>query len=871
MALMASRLALGWERAWQAFWPVLAMAGGVLAVLLSGVLPLLPGWLHLTVLLVLAAALLAVALRASRAWRWPSRAEALARLEGGGPGAHRPLTASADRLALGAQDPVSRALWRRHQALMAARARTLRVRPPRPRLAARDPRALRLVPLLLLFAALAAAWPDPVGRLGAALSPRLGAPVPPAVAQVWITPPAYTGQAPVYLEAHAGESPGAGAPAPAGGAGVPTIGPPALTVPAGGTVLALVRGGRGPAMLDLGAADDPRPLESAGSGGQRLEREVATGSRLRLTQGGAVLVDRPLRVSPDAPPSVAWTDDPSGDSRGRLTLSYRADDDHGVIDLAVTVRAAGEQVLGAPVDLALPPGATPGRTAVRDLSAHPWAGTPVTLALEATDARGQTGRSAAVALTLPERRFQHPVAQAVVDMRRALVMRPERAEAAAVGLSVLAEDRPAYGDSLAVFLSLKAAAARLVRAPDGRARTEDLALLWSIALALEDGTLTLARRELEQARQALREAVEDGADRAELARRLEAVREAMNRLMRDLAEALPLVNLPDLRLPMPEGTEMFSPEDVERMLDRLGDLDNLGAEEAARALLDQLDRMLQQLESARPPTAAEMRAMAEAAEMMQRLRDLAQRQRGLLDETFRQDRRGADRFGQPPAPPRPPGAPQPPQALPMPGAPGDSMQQWFDRQPPLSNQTPPAPSERLRDLEERQRALREALEDLMADLGDRTGQVPDQLGAADLAMREAEQALAQGEAGAAARAQGRALEALTQGQQQAMGQMMGPGGQPGPGGFGLLPMAPGQGLGPGGRPGLPGMMPRPGLGRDPFNRPAAGAADDDSVEVPSEPDTRRAHDILRELRRRANEADRPALERDYLDRLMDRF
>ncbi|MBB4314893.1 TIGR02302 family protein [Roseospira marina] len=862
-----SWVALALERLARVAWPALALTGCALALMLSGLLPHLPGWLHLGVLILGASLIVGAAVRGGRRWRRPTRAEAVRRLEGGPGQAHRPLTAAGDRLGLGADDSLSRALWRRHQATMTARARALRPRLPDPRLAGPDPRALRIVPLVLLFAALMAAAPDPLARLAAALSPRLGPSIPSAVAQLWITPPTYTGRAPVYIETTSDPSSEAVAAGASGSDARAPVSATPLTVPAGSTVLALVRGGSGPATLSFGSDHAPAPLDPTGEGGQRREQAVTSGTQLRLTQDGTTLIDRPMAVAPDRPPRVAWRALPESDSRGHLRLEYRATDDHGVTDLVAAIRPTGGQALGDPIDVALtPPVATPramtdrsadadavdgARTETRDLSAHPWAGTPVTIQLKATDAAGQTGESETISLILPDRRFDHPVAQAVADLRRVLVTRPDRARAVANGLAALAADRTAYEDRLAIDLGLSAAAARLALDPEGMAQAADLDLLWSIALALEDGTLTLARHDVEQAREALRDSLERDAPRAEIQERLADLREALDRLMRELAESMPLATLPPMALPMPDGMEPFSPQDIDRLMDRLSELNDLGADEAARAMLDQLESMLRQLESARPPTAAEMQAIAEATEIMRRLQDLVQRQQALLDETFRTGPGAADRT--------------PPDVLPIPDGPrpGESAQEWLERQFGADRTpTPPTPpSEAARALEERQRALREALEQMMGDLGEMTGQVPEALGQADIAMREAEEALGQGDTGAAARAQGRALDALTQGQGQAMGQMMGPGG---PGGlFGFMPGGPG-------RPGPMGPGFRPGPGRDPFNRPA-GSGTDDSVDVPSEPDTRRAHEILRELRRRANEPDRPEPEKNYLDRLMTPF
>ncbi|WP_299439832.1 TIGR02302 family protein [uncultured Rhodospira sp.] len=854
-----SRLALTGERAAQRLWPAASLVGVVLAILLSGLLPALPWWAHLGALLGLATIVALALAHGLRGWRWPTRRAALRRLEATAPPGYRPASETADRLALGAGDPLSRALWRHHQATLRTQGRGLRVMPPRPGLARRDPRAFRILSLLVLAVALVAAGPESLDRLARALTPGLGGPAAPVLAQVWITPPEYTGQPPVMLETGSGPDDNGGG-ADEGRVGTPSAvlgtAPDAapLAIPAGAEVVTLLRGGSGQGRVDFGASGPPRDLEPAGEGGQSLTTALPdAAARIRLTQRGHTILDQPLLVVPDRPPRVAWTALPRAESRGRLGLAYRPRDDHGVTAVVLQIRAASDQVLGAPVDLDLPPGEDGAeQIETRDLSAHPWAGTTVTVRLQAKDGAGQVGLSEPVSILLPARRFSHPVAQAVVDARRHLVVHPERARPVGARLSAMAEDYASRDESLAVYLTLKAAAARLLRRDLGRAVDADLELLWSIALAIEDGTLTLARRDLREAREALREALDQGAPREEIQRRLDQLREAMDRLMQALAEAMPLADMP--LMAMPDGADLMTPQDLEHMLNRLGDLSDLGADDAAQALLDQLDAMLRQLESARPPTAAERRAMAEAAEMMDRLRDVVTRQQALLDETFRQ---GQESTGA--TPPRWPD--RPPEAR---RQPGESLEDWFRRQPPLSNQAPaPRATPETQRLGEQQRALRRALEDLMTDLGERLGRIPGALGEANMAMRDAEQALAEGRADAAARAQGRALDALTRGQGQAMGQMMG---QPGSGGagFGMIPARPG----PGGVPGFPG--PRPGFGRDPFNRPM-GAADDGSVEVPSEPDTQRAHDILRELRRRANEPDRPTPERRFLDRLMDAF
>ena len=60
---------------------------------------------------------------------------------------------------------------------------------------------------------------------------------------------------------------------------------------------------------------------------------------------------------------------------------------------------------------------------------------------------------------------------------------------------------------------------------------------------------------------------------------------------------------------------------------------------------------------------------------------------------------------------------------------------------------------------------------------------------------------------------------------------------------------------------------------DPLGRPLTngGAYEQGDVKIPDNNVMQRARDILEELRRRAGERDRPQIELDYIDRLLQRF
>jgi Domain of unknown function (DUF4175) len=70
-----------------------------------------------------------------------------------------------------------------------------------------------------------------------------------------------------------------------------------------------------------------------------------------------------------------------------------------------------------------------------------------------------------------------------------------------------------------------------------------------------------------------------------------------------------------------------------------------------------------------------------------------------------------------------------------------------------------------------------------------------------------------------------------------------------------------------------GQMPPDSVDRDPFGRPlsADGTYDQGDVAIPDATMMQKSRQILDELRRRAGERSRPALELDYIDRLLRQF
>jgi uncharacterized protein (TIGR02302 family) len=808
--------ALVWERLWPSLWPALAIAGVFLVLALFDLPPRLPGVLHAALLLVTAVLLAWALFTGLRRFRLPDRGNERRRIERASGLSHRPLTALDDRLSIGAGDAATNALWQAHRARMAAQARRLTVGWPEAGLVRRDPFALRVaLGLLLLIGAIDAGqdWPQ---RLWRAVTPSFAAGGPAAAVglDVWVTPPDYTGLPPQFLPAGTAEAP--------------------IAVPTGSTVLAQVHGGRG--LPHLRVDDQATEFGRVDESNYKGSATLTAGSRLAIEQNGYTLGTWPIAIVPDLPPKIDFVKPPQRTQRAALRFEYQASDDYGVESAKAVITRPGD-ASGEVLALDLPLPGTHLKAAhdasYQDLTAHPWAGLPVDIKLEAVDAIGQTGDSETIRVTLPERAFHHPVARAIIEQRKQLTLDPTQREIVAETLSDLSVRPRLFNDDKVVFLALRTAQARLMLDKQRGAIAPIQQLLWETAVRIEDGRSSLVQRDLRDAMKQLQQALAQNAPDAEIERLMRELQQAIDRYLQALAENMQRQGDQDQR-PL-DPSQMLSRQDLQNMLDRARELARTGSRDAARNMLSQLQEMLENMKMARPGQMQNGQGQA-----MRQMQEMMRRQQQLLDRSFRQSRQGQ-----------------------QPGQQGQQGQQGQGQrgqngQPQGGGQPGDG------DMAGEQDALRRQLGEMMRQMGEQSGDIPQSLGRAERAMRGAADALQRGQPGNAIGPQTDALDQLQQAARSMAEQMMGQSGNGQP-----------DGSEPGDREGQRQSE------RDPFGRlnaqdHANGGVDDGGrMRMGDGPNSNyaveKAKGILDELRRRAGERSRPEIERDYIDRLLKQF
>ena len=753
--------------------------------------------------------------------------------------AHQAIGAQDDRL--GNDDPFARALWAEHQRRLANQIGELSTGTPRSRLPDRDPYGLRVAIALLLVTAFGYSFSGTSGRVSDAFTRHDDINAADIRVDAWISPPAYINAAPVFLTGQANRSDG-----------------PVRTVE-GSEITVRVGSAPDKATISYSGADGAEnPIEPTAPGpttGDTTSPLHSTVFTYKPRVDGTLSVETasgrmefPIVITPDEPPVLAFTDEPRRAANGALELAYSITDDHGVVGANAEIVPLEKQgpnavpLYEAPeYKLTLPRrGAKDGEaTASQDLTEHPLAGQKVAITLVGTDGAGQEGRSETIETVLPARRFNEPLAAAIVEHRGLLALDAHNLPRIFDLQDALMLAPEETIPNLTHYLLFQSVRGRLENARSESDLREAIDYMWGVALQIEDGNLSLAARKLRDAQQALADALENGASDEEIAKLMDELREAMQDYLSELARQAPNQQAQQNQM----SQNMLRQRDLDNMLDQIENLARSGARDQAQELLSQLQQMMNNLQAGRQQQQQQQQG-GPMREQMDKLGELMRQQQQLMNETFNLDQQQQGRPGRPLQ-----------DGQQQQGQQQQGQQQQGEQQPGQGNQ--PSMEELLQQLQQQQQALRDQLQQMQKELEGMGMQPSEGFGEAGEAMGDAEGNLGGGQPGDALGDQGRALQALREGAQDMMNQMMQAMGQQQPGN-GQQPGPYGQGnSGPD--------------DRDPLGRPRASNGPDfgNRVKVPDEIDIQRAREILDAIRKRLGDRLSPEIEKQYLERLLD--
>ncbi|NNE51944.1 MAG: TIGR02302 family protein [Sulfitobacter sp.] len=841
----------------RALWPVMTVVLLVLATLMLGLQDLVPVevvWGAGAAAGVLA---LAALIYAARQFHMPRRDAAMARLDESLPG--RPIQALLDDAAIGGEDDASMAVWRAHKARMAARAEAARPVPGDLRVSDRDPYALRFVAILAFAVALIFGSIWRVGSV-AEMAPGGGDLAGGPVWEGWAEPPRYTGKPTLYLNDQESS---------------------ALELPAGTLITVRFYGEVGALMLSESVS---------GRSAEGLD-PADPNQDFAIVQNGTISIAGPngraweIAMRPDAPPEVEVLGAPEVSALGETRLPFAARDDYGVeagearitLDLVALDRAYGLTVDPDPrpgITVPLPTPIAGNRAAfeenlIDDFSKHPWANLPVRITLGVLDAAEQKGETPAEEMILPGRRFFDPAAAAVIEMRRDLLWSRSNASRISQVLRAVSYRPSEVFRTETTGLRLRRLIHRLevhARYGLGEEAQENLAEdLWGLALELEEGVLADALERMRRAQERLREAMKNGASDEEIAELMDELRRATEEYIQQLQrQQAQNQQQQQNQQGQPQGDSMqMTQDDLQRMMDRIQELMEQGRMAEAAEALQQLQELMENMRVTQGQQGQQGQSPGQQA--MEGLAETLREQQGLSDQAFRdlqeqfnpganqgesqgnEGRNGGQGRGQSHEGQQGQGR-------------GDEQGegQGQDQRAENGQQGEGGQNPGEMSLAERQEALRDELRRQQGRLpgqGSPEGDAArDALDRAGRAMDEAERALRDQDLAEAIDNQAQAMEALREGM-RSLGEALAQEDQN---------RQPGQGTA---------ESDRRADNRDPLGREQGGNGSS-STEGPLAmgPDNAdRARRLLDEIRRRSGETERPELERDYLNRLVERF
>ena len=531
-------------------------------------------------------------------------------------------------------------IWQEHLRRKLAALTRLRVAPPSSTWRSFDPLALRLPVLMAALAAFLLGTGSLVSNLQNAAV--IAAPVPPkpVVLDAWLKPPAYTGKPPLLLSSPAMVE--------------KLKADNDLTVPEGSVLNLRVTGASKPdvAFFSPGETETPVKLDNAklekNDGALTGDVTLARPVTVRISDGSSELATYHISTITDEAPKIEILEDPKAAERGKLEVKWHASDDYGLKSVTAEIGLADEQADGVtgfdnngvflydPPDFKLtlkkPNAKDDTETPAADLTSHPWAGLYAEITLTATDGAGHQTTTEPKRFKLPERDFIKPLAKALVEQRKRIVLDPQAAPDASTMINTMLLYPVDIASNSGLIINLAAVNNRLANAGATDDVVEVVKDMWPLILAVENGQLDDARAELKALAEELKQALRDGSSQEKIDELTRRMREAMNRLLDKLQKEGQSRAAQGLK---PQGQQgpSVSQDQLQQMLNQMNKLNKDGDKNAAQDMLSQLDQLLQNLQPGEGKSADN--GQNGQRDDMNALSQMMRQQRKLMDQTQR--------------------------------------------------------------------------------------------------------------------------------------------------------------------------------------------------------------------------------------------
>lgn len=798
LRIFITRLILLWENMAKTIFYMLFLLIIFTGLSLLNLFSFLPYWLHIFALFIFLGFVILILLNMFQHFKWPSINDCARRIELDNDTKHRPISAIFDKPGINSDSN----LWEEHYKNMLSLAVSLKKLKLRPVFSIIDPLFLRLPVLLLFLFVYFAYYNVLIDRVEAAIMPQLETKKDNKIGIFtgWLTPPEYTKKQPILL----------------------LKSEDTISIPYGSVLSARIHGGHGKSVLQMGESE-VKDFVKIDDENSSIESIINADVNLSIIQNKKVLFKKNIISISDNVPKIDFIEKPKSTIKGVLDIDYIFSDDYEVTRLYAKV------FLIKPIEFSLineirfnipfqnsDELQTLGKY-YHDLTEHIWAGLPVKIMLNAEDYIGQIGQSEVVEILLPEKKFSNLIALSIINQRKNLAWGKEKPFVVGTIIQEISKNN-LLDSKFRVAKDWLIESAEILVKNEEREHLEKedfefvIDLLWKTALFIESGQLAVAENELRRAQEDLQEALQgnEGSNIQDLVSNLDdALKKYLEELEKPMDIDAPQVSESDNPGDRggESGAQANEKENLEEKLNEIADLAASGSLDEAQEQLENMQDMTEALDRDALGEALGEQEGSETPMAMQQISEMMQEQEALMEDSFEQSLDAAQ----------------------------------ADQKTPGSGPV---------NAGQKQEILRKQLEDVMHEINESDNPIPEELGRAERAMRQAERELQRGRPDRAQTAQGRAIEELKKAAEKIDKMHSGDG--------------PSQMAGDSGNNNSRDQ-------RDPLGRvpPGQGTSPGGDVGIPKKQNITKAKEIVKELYKKAESSQEGSVERKYVDSLLD--